>query len=58
MQIRRPQFIGSAPMTKIVETGVQARGGRLGRPVLAVLIVSILLAVGALVATYVIYFAR
>jgi hypothetical protein len=44
-------------MTKIVETGVQARGGRLGRPVLGVLIASTLLAVVTLAAIYVIYFA-
>jgi hypothetical protein len=50
--------IGYASMDKIVETGVQARGGRLGRPVLGVLIASTLLTVAALTAIYVIYFAR
>jgi hypothetical protein len=37
---------------KIVETAVEARGGRLGRPVLLVLIVSCILAVAALIVTY------
>jgi hypothetical protein len=37
---------------KIVETAVEARGGRLGRPVLLVLIVSCLLAVAALIFAY------
>jgi hypothetical protein len=36
----------------IVPTAVEARGGRLGRPVLLVLLVSCVLAVVALVVTY------
>ena len=37
---------------QIVETAVEARGGRLGRPVLLVLLVSCGLAVVALIVTY------
>lgn len=37
---------------QIVETAVEARGGRLGRPVLLVLLVSCVLAVAALIFTY------
>ena len=37
---------------QIVETAVEARGGRLGRPVLLVLLVSCVLAVVALIVTY------
>lgn len=37
---------------KIVETAVEVRGGRLGRPVLLVLLLSCVLAVAALVITY------
>jgi hypothetical protein len=37
---------------QIVETAVEARGGRLGRPVLLVLLVSCVLAGAALVFTY------
>jgi hypothetical protein len=37
---------------QVVETAVEARGGLLGRPVLLVLIVSCVLAVAALVVTY------
>lgn len=37
----------------IVETPVEARGGFLGRPVLVVLVVSIVLAVAFLAVTYV-----
>ncbi|HWN50462.1 MAG TPA: hypothetical protein VNO18_11680 [Xanthobacteraceae bacterium] len=44
-------------MNKIVESAVEARGGRLGRPVLAVLIASTLLTVGLFAAIYVGYFA-
>jgi hypothetical protein len=43
---------------RIVETAVEARGGRLGRPVLVVLIVSTCLAVGLLAIFYVGYFAK
>jgi len=43
-------------MTKIVENAVQARGARLGRPVLVVLIVSTLLAVAAFGAISIGYF--
>jgi hypothetical protein len=37
---------------QVVETGVEARGGLLGRPVLLVLLVSSVLAVAALIVTY------
>ena len=37
---------------QIVETAVEARGGRLGRPVLLVLLVSCVFAVVALIVTY------
>jgi hypothetical protein len=37
---------------QIVETAVEARGGRLGRPVLLVLIVSVTLAVAFMVFSY------
>jgi hypothetical protein len=37
---------------QIVETAVETRGGRLGRPVLLVLLVSCVLAVVALIVTY------
>jgi hypothetical protein len=47
----------SALMNKIVESAVEARGGRLGRPVLAVLIASTLLTIGLFAAIYVGYFA-
>jgi hypothetical protein len=36
----------------IVETAVEARGGLLGRPVLAILIISTVLLVGAFAITY------
>jgi hypothetical protein len=49
---------GGVKMEKIVETAVKARGGRLGRPVLVVLIVSTLLTVVLFAAIYVGYFAR
>ena len=42
---------------QIVETPVEARGGFLGRPVLAVLIVSIFLAVVAMALSYAGFFA-
>ena len=45
-------------MEKIVEPAVKVRGGRLGRPVLAVLIASTLLVIVALAAIYIGYFAR
>ena len=35
-----------------VETAVEARGGRLGRPVLVILLVSCVLAIAALILTY------
>ena len=43
---------------RIVETASEARGGRLGRPVLVVLIVSTCLAVGFLAMSYIGYFTR
>ena len=44
-------------MDKIGEPAVKVRAGRLGRPVLAVLIASTLLVIGALAAIYIGYFA-
>jgi hypothetical protein len=38
---------------QIVETAVEARGGRLGRPVLLVLIVSVALAIAFMVFSYI-----
>ncbi|MGZ4926646.1 MAG: hypothetical protein ACXV4B_09395 [Halobacteriota archaeon] len=37
---------------QVVETGLEARGGLLGMPVLLVLLVSCVLAVAALIVTY------
>jgi hypothetical protein len=45
-------------MDKIGEPAVKVRAGRLGRPVLAVLIASTLLVIVALAAIYIGYFAR
>jgi hypothetical protein len=45
-------------MEKIVEPAVKVRAGRLGRPVLAVLIASTLLVMVAFAAIYIGYFAR
>jgi hypothetical protein len=45
-------------MEKIVEPAVRARGGRLGRPVLVVLIASTLLTIVLFAAIYVSYFGR
>jgi hypothetical protein len=42
-------------MTRIVENAVEARGARLGRPVLTVLIASTLLVVAAFAAVYLYY---
>jgi len=43
---------------RIVETAVEARAGRLGRPVLAVLVVGTCLVIGFFAAIYIGYFAR
>lgn len=43
---------------RIVETAVEARGGRLGRPVLTILIVSTCLTVVVFAAIYIGYFAK
>lgn len=43
--------------SQIVETPVEARAGFLDRPVLVVLVVSVVLAVGALALTYAGFFA-
>jgi hypothetical protein len=45
-------------MEKIGEPAIKVRAGRLGRPVLAVLIASTLLVIVALAAIYIGYFAR
>jgi hypothetical protein len=45
-------------MEKIIKSAVKARAGRLGRPVLAVLIASTLLVIVLLAAIYIGYFAR
>jgi hypothetical protein len=42
---------------RIVETAVEARGGPLGRPVLAVLLVSTLLVIGMFAVIYAGYFS-
>jgi hypothetical protein len=41
---------------RIVETAVEARGGRLGRPVLAVLLISTFLVIALFAAIYAGYF--
>jgi hypothetical protein len=43
--------------TRIVETAVKARGGFLGRPVLAVLLISTLLVIGLFAVIYASYFS-
>jgi hypothetical protein len=42
---------------RIVETAVEARGGFLGRPVLAVLLISTLLVIGLFAVIYASYFS-
>jgi hypothetical protein len=61
LSLQRKTSLGSPSMEekdgRIVETAVEARGGRLGRPVLVVLIVSTLLVIGLFAAIYTGYFA-
>jgi hypothetical protein len=45
-------------MEKIVESAVRARGARLGRPILFVLVASTLLTIALFSAIYLGYFAR
>jgi hypothetical protein len=45
-------------MERIIEPAVKARAGRLGRPVLGVLIASTLLVIVAFTVIYIGYFAR
>jgi hypothetical protein len=51
MQIRRERFMQEKD-GRIVETAVEARGARLGRPVLVVLLVSTLALIGIFALIY------